>query len=327
MSPRIRKIIYALLTVIILVQGFVFLVNISHADNAVTLNGSGSSSGIDPNCQGNDSCYSLDSGLAEILKMKTIDTSSLGGFINSIIAFGIGIAGVVTVVMIMYDGFSYWSAGNDGNEAKMGKVKGRIWKRLLGLVLLLTVYTILRTINPDLLNLVPRINYAALSPDEAGDNTETGASTSDQSAAPDYKPKACPAGLTKVQVFTVCKSIEKNLTNLLNAATSAGITLGGGGFRSYDQQVALRQQNCGGSDNYSTFQKPAKQCTPPTAPPGTSRHESGLAFDFTCNNAGIINLTSRPATKVCFDWLKANAATYGLKNYYKENWHWSIDGH
>ncbi len=123
--------------------------------NTVTVAQTPNPSGIDPNCEGKPTCYSLDSGLAEILKMKTIDTSSLGGFINSIIAFGIGIAGIITVVMIMYDGFSYWSAGNDGNEAKMGKVKGRIWKRLLGLVLLLTVYTILRTINPDLLQIVP----------------------------------------------------------------------------------------------------------------------------------------------------------------------------
>ena len=209
----------------------------------------------------------------------------------------------------------------------MGEVKGRIWKRMLGLILILTIYTILRTINPDLLRIVPEINYAALSHDEAGDGAETDSISSDQSAAPTGKSKACPAGFTKVQIFTVCKTIEKNIKNLLNAATSTGITLGGGGFRTYDSQVALRKKNCGGSDNYSVFEKPANQCSPQTAIPGTSRHESGLAFDFTCNGQGSINLSQRPATKVCFDWLKANASKYGLKNYYKENWHWSIDGH
>ena len=331
MSSFAKKILYLSLATILIIQGFSVFIPISHAENGVTLTPGGNPSGIDSNCasssDNNANCYTLDSGLAEILKTKTIDTSSLGSFINSIIAFIIGIAGIITVIMIMYDGFSYWSAGNTGGTSKMGEVKGRIWKRMLGLILILTIYTILRTINPDLLNLVPQINYAALSPDEGGDGSETDSIPSDQSAAPTTPSKACPAGFTKVQVFTVCKTIEKNIQKLLTAATSSGITLAGGGFRTYDSQVSLRKKNCG-SDNDSIYHKPANQCSPPTAIPGTSRHESGLAFDFTCNGHGAINMqTNAGNSKPCFDWLKANASKYGLKNYYKENWHWSIDGH
>ena len=263
-----------------------------------------------------------------MLKGKFNNINSFGDFINALIALAIGIAGIFTVGAIMWDGVTYWRASGEGNTSKMTAVKGRIWKRMLGLLLVLSIYTVLRTINPDLLNLTPNINFAALSPDEKGDGSQSNSIPSDQSAnIGTTNPKACPAGLTKVQQFIVCKSIETKLAALLNAATTDGITLGGGGFRTYDQQVALRKSNCG-TDDYSIFKKPANDCTPPTAPPGTSRHESGLAFDFTCNGHGTINLTTNASgSQVCFDWLKANAGTYGLRNYPAENWHWSVDGH
>jgi hypothetical protein len=109
-----------------------------------------------------DGCYQLYSGFAEVLKGKFDNLNSLGDFINAIIALIIGIAGVITVGLIMWDGFTYWQAGKGGDTAAVGAVKGRIWKRLLGLLLLFTIYTILRTINPDLLNLTPRINPVEL---------------------------------------------------------------------------------------------------------------------------------------------------------------------
>ena len=43
---------------------------------------------------------------------------------------------------------------------------------------------------------------------------------------------------------------------------------------------AVRRANCG-SSNYAIYQMPASACSPPTARPGTSMHEQGLAIDFT----------------------------------------------
>jgi LAS superfamily LD-carboxypeptidase LdcB len=81
--------------------------------------------------------------------------------------------------------------------------------------------------------------------------------------------------------------------------------------------VALRRQNCG-TTHYAIYQKPASQCSPPTAIPGRSRHERGLALDF--------NSKGKSLTASDFSWLKANAGRYGLKNLPSERWHWSTDG-
>jgi len=137
-----------------------------NAEDPLSLEDNGGDA-ISPECRGTDGkaidgCYQLYGGFAEVLKGKFDNINSLGDFINAIIALAIGIAGVITVGMVMIDGFTYWRAGKEGNEVALGVVKGRIWKRLLGLLLLFTIYTILRTINPDLLNLTPRINVVEL---------------------------------------------------------------------------------------------------------------------------------------------------------------------
>ena len=66
---------------------------------------------------------------------------------------------------------------------------------------------------------------------------------------------------------------------------------------------------------------PASQCTPPTAIPGTSAHEQGLAIDFTCNGGGTVRRGDP-----CWNWLAVHAGDYGLINLPSEAWHWSTDG-
>ena len=107
---------------------------------------------------------------------------------------------------------------------------------------------------------------------------------------------------------------------LLTAAENDGISLSGGGYRSSAGQIQTRRNNCGTS-NYAVYQMPPRQCSPPTARPGTSMHERGLAIDFTYQGR-IINSRSSPA----FQWMKANAAGYGFYNLPSEPWHWSVNG-
>ena len=72
---------------------------------------------------------------------------------------------------------------------------------------------------------------------------------------------------------------------LVNDAQAAGIGLcAKSGFRSFAEQVELRRAHCGGSD-HAIFQAPPSSCSPPTARPGTSNHEDGLAIDFSCPTA------------------------------------------
>ena len=64
-------------------------------------------------------------------------------------------------------------------------------------------------------------------------------------------------------------------------------------------------------------------CSPPTARPGTSEHERGLAIDFRCNGEPI---GQHSRSNPCVVWLRAHAAAYGLYNLPSEAWHWSTSG-
>jgi LAS superfamily LD-carboxypeptidase LdcB len=107
---------------------------------------------------------------------------------------------------------------------------------------------------------------------------------------------------------------------LLDAADAAGLSLGGSGYRDPQQQATLRQAHCGSSD-YDIYDKPASQCSPPTARPGQSMHEQGLAVDFTSDGSIV---TSR--SSAAYRWLQGNASRYGLYNLPSEPWHWSVNG-
>lgn len=126
--------------------------------------------------------------------------------------------------------------------------------------------------------------------------------------------------VTSVRGITVAVQIAEQLEALLAAAEADGFSLGGGGYRSSDGQVATRMANCGTSD-YDIYQKPASSCRPPTARPGQSMHEQGLAVDFTWNGALITNRSN-----AAFQWLSRNASRFGFYNLPAEPWHWSTNG-
>ena len=143
--------------------------------------------------------------------------------------------------------------------------------------------------------------------------------------APPGPPRPVPTapagpGLTTVRGITVASSIAGQLAGLLSASDSAGLSLSGGGYRSSQAQIQTRMNNCGTS-NYAIYEMPASQCSPPTAKPGSSMHERGLAVDFT-NRGSIISSRSNPA----FKWLAANAGRFGFRNLPSEPWHWSTTG-
>jgi hypothetical protein len=117
---------------------------------------------------------------------------------------------------------------------------------------------------------------------------------------------SCPATGGSI---TVASQIAGNVQALLNAAPSS-ISLCGWGWRS-----SQRQQELWDAHNCDTG------CTVPTARPGSSMHEQGLAIDFT---SGGQTIQSRGSA--AFQWLDANAGSYGLRNLPSEPWHWSTSG-
>jgi D-alanyl-D-alanine carboxypeptidase len=126
---------------------------------------------------------------------------------------------------------------------------------------------------------------------------------------------SCPGGGS----ITVASSIAGSLSSLLNAASAAGIDMCGGGYRDPAEQVALRRAHCG-SSYYAIYEAPSSACSPPTAPPGTSMHEQGLAVDFTVGGRTIGRGTA------AYSWMQSHAASYGFYNLPAEAWHWSTTG-
>lgn len=122
--------------------------------------------------------------------------------------------------------------------------------------------------------------------------------------------------LCKVKNMEVASVISDKLVAMVNAAGAAGVNLDGGGFRSYEDQKATRIAN--GCPNDAT---PSSGCSPPTAQPGSSEHERGLAVDFSIGGSVVMRGTPQ------FNWLQANAANYGFINLPSENWHWSASGY
>ncbi len=132
------------------------------------------------------------------------------------------------------------------------------------------------------------------------------------------------AGLVSVGGITVAASLAPNLEALLEAARADGIVLGGYGYRSAETTALLRLAN-GCPDIYNS---PASACRVPTARPGSSMHEQGLAVDFTWQGRTICfpSSASRCSGNAAFSWLSRNASRYGFYVLSSEAWHWSVNG-
>jgi zinc D-Ala-D-Ala carboxypeptidase len=125
------------------------------------------------------------------------------------------------------------------------------------------------------------------------------------------------AQTTQVYGVTVNKIVAFAFQRMIDDAGKAGIPLSGGGFRTRQQQIALRVAN-GCPD---IFLAPSSSCKVPTAVPGRSLHELGLAIDISSNGRSVNDRKG-----AAFTWLAANAARYGFVNLPSEPWHWSITG-
>ena len=121
--------------------------------------------------------------------------------------------------------------------------------------------------------------------------------------------------LVNVAGIQVAIEVADAVEEMIDRAADDGILLQGWGWRSNARQIELREAHC---DDIWT--SPPATCSPPTALPGSSRHEFGVAIDFH-NGTSALNARSPE-----FRWLAENAATYGFFNLPSEPWHWSIDG-
>ncbi len=252
---------------------------------------------------------------------------NVGTYINIFFKIAIGLAGALAVIMIVIHSVSYM-----GDESVFGKTeaKSSILSAIGGLLLALGAWALLNTIDPALTGsrgiqideMVVELDEEPIIKDDPNITIQKGAIA------------GCPEGISKIStkggILYACNSIAPKFKDMVNKAWAEGIQISGGGFRTRAKQEALRAKNCGGSMNI--YNKKAV-CNPQTALPGTSMHESGLAFDLACEGKLINTGTGKKnrfqvntSTRKCFDWLNKNAGSFGLKNLKAENWHWSTTG-
>lgn len=131
------------------------------------------------------------------------------------------------------------------------------------------------------------------------------------------------AGMVEVGGIVVKAELGEKLAALLWHARADGHDLTGFGWRSRAKTVKLRKVNGCPDVNRA----PPSACRVPTALPGTSMHETGLAIDFRIDGQSIcFPRASAACSHPAFRWLQANAGAYGLRNLPSEAWHWSTTG-
>jgi len=255
---------------------------------------------------------------APISRINVSGKNALGKYINTIITLVIGLSGVLAVLMIIRGGIEYMTSELPGVK---GEGKSRITNALLGLLIALGAWLILNTINPEILETEVDIPQATIEYDQEEEIIPSAENFASSAPATTGAINNCTEGVIPVSTlggnFIVCSSIATNVKSMIDIANQQGFKLAGWGWRSAEKQINLRKKHC----PPDILTVPSNQCRPPTARPGKSQHESGLALDLTCDRVSIQTRDNK-----CFLWLQNNARQFGFKNLSSEPWHWSTTG-
>jgi len=80
----------------------------------------------------------------------TINSDLLGNYIAALYTFFVGALGIISVVVMMIGGFLWLTSGGAGE--RISKAKSTILNAIIGLILAITSYLLLYTLNPNLVN-------------------------------------------------------------------------------------------------------------------------------------------------------------------------------
>jgi len=95
--------------------------------------------------------YNLLAPLKDANKPSSLQkVSGLTQYAQYVFRLVVGMAGLIAVVVLIIGGLEYVSSGISGNEAARTSAHKRIWDAIMGLVLALSAFLILETINPEL---------------------------------------------------------------------------------------------------------------------------------------------------------------------------------
>lgn len=136
----------------------------------------------------------LETGLPNVPGGQLPAGEELPSYINYLFIFGLSLVAFLALGQMMLGGLTYILAA--GNVAKVETAKDTIKQALLGLGLLLVSYLLLRTINPDLVNLrnpnLTPIQFQGSS-DKSSQTTDKSSQTTDESSqTPDESHQIVP---------------------------------------------------------------------------------------------------------------------------------------
>jgi len=93
--------------------------------------------------------YKAQVGFGSFKTEVTIDGNSIGRYIQEVYNYAVGAVGILATITMMWGGVRWLTAG--GNKEAVADAQSWIKGSLTGLVLIMTSYLILYTINPDLI--------------------------------------------------------------------------------------------------------------------------------------------------------------------------------
>jgi D-alanyl-D-alanine carboxypeptidase len=277
----------------------------------------------------NYNCYTLIEPIGtgtNIIKSFDIRAGGLGIYINMIFMYLLMLIVVISVFYLIYGGTLYLTTDIIN---KKFEGKETIQRVVVGLIFVFSVWTIMNTINPNLLantlnfnNIKDLITSEPVESEEA-DSAQTPAN---ENPVTTVGFGICPPSdvvkvidTTDITYIEVCKDVEKKMQDLIAAAKADKIKLtrvsDRGDWRSNEQQAQLRAEYCGGVANIEVA---GAKCRNPVALPGKSNHQGGRAIDFKESNTRDTD---------AYKWLSLNASKYGYYNKIaSEPWHWSTTG-
>lgn len=173
-------------------------------------------------------------------KIPGFDTTSSTNFydyINNIYKFGIWAIGICALLMIMIGGYMYITSA--GNNASMEKAKGVITDAVIGLILALSAYLLLYTINPDLVKmkqLSATSQTCSNGSSGTGKTTESGTKTNSEAT-------------NKTSSTGKCSDINSSLANELKNADNGVPTGLLAAFMKRECSSAMSNSNACSSNN------------------------------------------------------------------------------
>ncbi|MBT5807992.1 hypothetical protein HOI18_01830 [Candidatus Uhrbacteria bacterium] len=266
-----------------------------------------------------------------ILEGDSLNINFIGEYIAGLYSYLLGISTTIAIVLIMIGGLQYTFAAGGGDTAK---AKKRIKDAVTGLVLMISVYMILVTVNPSLVGL-EAIRLENISFEEI-DRYEVEDDYVDGTLAVDFQAPSATniSGGGKSQVpASLTQDIEAAAKTM--AEEDYGISIASS-FRSLEKQKSLISQNCTNPPGSATCnpkvvggEKRPQTCILRDNNPANCPHTTGHALDLwgTKNGSQCISqsdcLKDRnkcrkdPCQKALLDAMKEQ----GFCNLNSEPWH------